>query len=593
MGVVYKARQHSLDRPVALKFLPEECARDPVWLARFRREARTASALNHPHICTIYDTGESAGRPFLSMELVEGRTLEALIGQRRPVEELARLLGQAARALAAAHAAGVVHRDVKPANLMVRDDGIVKVLDFGLARRLPAGGAQGSAPSGSEYRPGHPGRHAALHVAGAGAGRTGGRRHRHLFARPGVVRAGHGAAPVPRRLGGRRPARHCRSGAGAALASEPGDPRPPGSPDPAHAGQRPPPPAHRGGGGSGTDPVDREDPRGTWKPAGRHGETPDGRPAAGMGRPAHRLRGGGRRPRVAAVRHRRAGPRQDHPGRELPRRVGGQRPDLEPRPRALFRAPGRRRGLPAVPGGAGQPAPGRRRRVRGAGDEAAGPHLVRAAGAAGRGRPVPGPRARGGEGGLARTPETRTRRVPARSVAAAPPGRVPGRHPLGRPFECRSAGLPRQQVRGVALAAGAHLPPVGPLAKPAPLWAGQAGTPGAGRLPRDRLAVLEPGRLRPLPGAGLCRAPVPGRTRGRPPRQDRGQSALHGRSAPLPARPRSDRSGPRPLGAGPGRAGPPARVAGVGPRHDPAEGGSAQHGRPPLADGGQRAGAGV
>src|SRR5205807_7734440 len=139
MGVVYKARQESLDRPVALKFLPEECTQDPMWLARFRREARTASALNHPHICTIYDTGESAGRPFLSMELVEGRTLESLIGQHTQVEELARLFGQAARALAAAHAAGVVHRDIKPANLMVRGDGILKVLDFGLARRLPAG----------------------------------------------------------------------------------------------------------------------------------------------------------------------------------------------------------------------------------------------------------------------------------------------------------------------------------------------------------------------------------------------------------------------------------------------------------------------
>jgi predicted ATPase len=142
MGIVYKARQHSLDRPVALKFLPQECARDPAWLARFRREARTASALNHPHICTIYDTGQSEGRPFLSMELIEGRTLESLIGGRLAVDELAELFGQAARALAAAHAAGVVHRDVKPANLMVRDDGILKVLDFGLARRLPESKSQ-------------------------------------------------------------------------------------------------------------------------------------------------------------------------------------------------------------------------------------------------------------------------------------------------------------------------------------------------------------------------------------------------------------------------------------------------------------------
>jgi predicted ATPase len=137
MGVVYKARQKSLDRLVALKFLPAECARDPVWLERFRREALTASALNHPHICTIYDLGECAGRPFLSMELIEGRTLADLVGERPAVEEVARLIAQAARALAAAHAAGVVHRDVKPENLMVRGDGIIKVLDFGLARRLP------------------------------------------------------------------------------------------------------------------------------------------------------------------------------------------------------------------------------------------------------------------------------------------------------------------------------------------------------------------------------------------------------------------------------------------------------------------------
>jgi predicted ATPase len=140
MGVVYRARQKSLDRDVALKFLPPECASDPVWLERFRREALTASALNHPHICTIHDTGEAGGRPFLSMELIEGRTLAELARQRLPAEELTRIFRQAAGALAAAHAAGVVHRDVKPENVMVRNDGIVKVLDFGLARRLTTGG---------------------------------------------------------------------------------------------------------------------------------------------------------------------------------------------------------------------------------------------------------------------------------------------------------------------------------------------------------------------------------------------------------------------------------------------------------------------
>lgn len=137
MGVVYKAREQSLGRFVALKFLPVEFARDPDLLERFIREARTASALNHPHICIVHALGEFERRPYIAMELIEGETLQAQIA-RRPCLDLAmRWLMQAARALAAAHAASVVHRDVKPENIMVRGDGFVKVLDFGLARRPP------------------------------------------------------------------------------------------------------------------------------------------------------------------------------------------------------------------------------------------------------------------------------------------------------------------------------------------------------------------------------------------------------------------------------------------------------------------------
>jgi predicted ATPase len=148
MGVVYKARDERLGRVVALKFLPAEYARDADRLALFHREARTASALNHPYICTVHDLGEHDGRPFIVLEFVEGRTLRDLVAERPGAEVVARLIGQAARALAVAHAAGVVHRDVKPENLMVRSDGYVKVLDFGLARRLPGvdGGLSSTAP---------------------------------------------------------------------------------------------------------------------------------------------------------------------------------------------------------------------------------------------------------------------------------------------------------------------------------------------------------------------------------------------------------------------------------------------------------------
>ncbi len=137
MGVVYHARETQLGRPVALKFLPPELAHDGVLLARFRREAQTASSLNHPHICTVHALGEHDGRPFIVLEFIEGQTLKKLTLRRIEHRELIRVMRQVAGALAAAHAAGVVHRDIKPENIMVRSDGYVKVLDFGLARRLP------------------------------------------------------------------------------------------------------------------------------------------------------------------------------------------------------------------------------------------------------------------------------------------------------------------------------------------------------------------------------------------------------------------------------------------------------------------------
>ncbi|MCI0457355.1 MAG: protein kinase [Gemmataceae bacterium] len=137
MGVVYKARDTRLGRFVALKFLPPEAARDARHLERFRREARAASALNHPAICTLHGLGEHEGWPFLVLEWVEGRTFRALIDSRPDLTVLLPLARQVAEALRAAHAAGIVHRDIKPENLMVRPDGYVKVLDFGLARLLP------------------------------------------------------------------------------------------------------------------------------------------------------------------------------------------------------------------------------------------------------------------------------------------------------------------------------------------------------------------------------------------------------------------------------------------------------------------------
>ena len=200
MGEVYRARDARLDREVAIKLLPADLAHDPDRLRRSEREARVLASLNHPNIAALFGLEEGDGLTGLVLELVPGLTLQQHLAARGPLtlDEALAIARQIAGALEAAHQHGIVHRDLKPANITITPDGLVKVLDFGLAR-IEATEPDGSEMRGSGDRHGQDSRHGRVHEPGTGARPGGGPAHRHLGLRCRAVRDADRPARVPGR----------------------------------------------------------------------------------------------------------------------------------------------------------------------------------------------------------------------------------------------------------------------------------------------------------------------------------------------------------------------------------------------------------